>query len=210
MLSQPREKIAKELTDAGYTGLFLSGDRSLADSVWQNGANRNYLEQIVRDSHDSDWARLLASELLFAKVSDYPPEDWRDILGYLYSRALAMAGDRTGAFRIPGNLWGFMFYSDADDMKDYGALGTRIIEIGPKAIPYLAEQLDNANTLFYVGSQEATLGNSLHYRVKDAAAYYIGQISGIPVRFFEETGNRDAEIERLRDALKNYKQREQK
>ena len=74
--AEPIETIARNLTDAGYSGLFLSGDRSLSNSIWQNGENRLYLEQIVQSNHYSDLARILASEVLYEKVPNYPPQEW--------------------------------------------------------------------------------------------------------------------------------------
>ncbi|MCX9009872.1 MAG: hypothetical protein OIN66_02010 [Candidatus Methanoperedens sp.] len=205
MQKEPIEKIVEDLTKAGYSGLFLSGEHSLADSIWHDGENRIYLEQIVQSSHYSNLTRLLASEVLYTKVPDYPPEEWTGTLAYLYSQALAITGDKTGHFQISGNQWGFMYHTDQLGVKDYGTLGTHLVETGPKAIPYLTKLLDNQETIFYEGSQDATLGNSLAYRVKDAAAYFISQITGIPVKFYEQTTDRDAEIARLKEALKNCK-----
>ena len=48
---------------------------------------------------------------------------------------------------------------------------------------------------------EATLGGELAYRVKDAAGYYIGRLTGRPVAFHDDVVERDAEIARLRAAL---------
>lgn len=205
MQLQPIEKIAADLTKAGYSGLFLSGDHNLADSIWRNGESRIYLEQIVQSSHYSDLARLLASELLYAKIPDYPPEEWRATLAYVYSQAVKITGDSAGTSKLSGNLWGFMHHSDELSSKDYGPLGTHLVRVGSKAVPYLTKLLDNPDTIFYEGSQEATLGNSFTYRVKDAAAYYIGQITNILVKFYEQLADRDAEIERLKEALKHYK-----
>ena len=205
MQSEQIKNIAKKLIEAGYSGLFLSGRHNLADSIWRNGENRNYLEQIVQSSHYSDLARLWASEVLYTKASDYPLEEWDDILAYLYSQALAITGDKTANLQILGNQWGFMYHTDKFGIKDYGPLGTHLVKTGPKAIPHLAKLLDDPGLIPYEGSRDATLGNSLAYRVKDAAAYYIGQITGIPVKFYKQTPDRDAEIERLKEALKNYK-----
>jgi hypothetical protein len=205
MQSESTVKIAENLAAEGYSGLFLSNDPGLADSIWLNGENRVHLERIVQDSHYPDLTRLLASELLYAEAPDYPPEEWGDTLAYLYSQALAITGDKTGPFRISGNQWGFMYHFDELGIKDYGALGIHLVNIGPTAIPYLTKLLDNPDIILYEGSEEATLGNSLDYRVKDAAAYYIGQISGIPVKFYEQTADRDAEIKRLKETLKNDK-----
>ncbi len=200
--SEPIETIARNLTDAGYSGLFLSGDRSLSNSIWQNGENRIYLEQIVQNSNYSDFARILASEVLYEKVPDYPPQEWGETLAYLYSQALVLTGMETGGLQITGNLWGFMYHTDKLGIKDYGTLGTHLVNTGIKAIPYLTKLLDNSESIFYEGSQEATLWGSLKYRVKDAAAFYLGKIAGIPVKFYEQNVDRDAEIERLKEALK--------
>lgn len=198
---EPIEVIANGLTEAGYSGLFLSGDRSLSNSIWENGQNRMHLEQIVRSSDYSDLTRLLASEVLYKKASDYPPQEWQATLAYVYAQALAITGVETGGLQITGNQWGFMYYAEQTGVKDYGPLGTHLIATGTQAVPYLAELLGNSEIIFYEGSQDATLGNSLGYRVKDAAAYYIGQILDIPVAFHEETTDRDAEIERLKGIL---------
>ncbi|MGB3695719.1 MAG: hypothetical protein WA896_11610 [Spirulinaceae cyanobacterium] len=202
------ETIAQSLTEAGYSGLFLQSDRSLSTSIWQNGENRIYLEHIVKSSNYSDLTRLLASEVLYANVGNYPPEEWRHTLAYIYSKALGITGSETGNFEILGNQWGFMYHAEEQGAKDYGELGTHLIETGTEATPYLTELLDNSETIFYEGSQEATLGNSLEYRVKDAAAYFIGQITGIPVVFHEQHTDRDAEIERLKETLDNRQQGE--
>ncbi|HEX3044672.1 MAG TPA: hypothetical protein VHY08_07940 [Bacillota bacterium] len=208
MQKEPIDKIAGALTEAGYSGLFLSGEHSLADTVWQGGENQHFLEQIVQSSHYSDLTRLLASEVLYTKASGYPPKRWEDTLAYLYSQALAITGDTTGTFQLSGNLWGFMYHTDKPGVNDYGVLGAHLVEIGLKAVPYLTRLLDNPDTFFYEGSQEATLGNSLGYRVKDAAAYYISKVTGIPVKFYQQTAERDAEIERLKATLEKREQHE--
>ena len=63
------------------------------------------------------------------------------------------------------------------------------------------ELLGDPSPLFYEGSQDATLGNSFGYRVKDAAAYFIGRLTGKTVPFHNELEARDAEIERFEDEL---------
>ena len=45
--------------------------------------------------------------------------------------------------------------------------------------------LDDDTPLTYAGSREAMLGNSFHYRVKDAAGYYLGKLTGHPLEFHE-------------------------
>jgi hypothetical protein len=194
-------KLANQLKEAGYSGLFQYGERSLSDSIWQNGENQNALLNIVSQSNYDDYIRLLASEILYEKNSEFPSLELCDTLAYIYTQALALSGRNEGAL-LSGNLWGFMYFSDINSKEDYGELGTHLMKTGKKSIPNLIRLLnDNAN-LYYEGSQESTLGNSLRYRVKDAAAYFVGKLTGIPVKFFENHADRDAEIERLKEKLK--------
>jgi hypothetical protein len=39
----------------------------------------------------------------------------------------------------------------------------------------------------YQGSKEATIGNAYGYRIKDFAAYYIGRILGVPLKYYPES-----------------------
>ncbi|MCK9636300.1 MAG: hypothetical protein M0R41_08485 [Methylobacter tundripaludum] len=196
-----KDSLANQLKKAGYSGLFQYGERSLADAVWQDGKNEEALRQIVLHPEYEVYIRLLASEVLYAKSADYPPTDWGDTLAYIYAQALAISGQQEGHF-LSGNQWGFMYYADKADIADYGTLGTHLMETETKVVPHLIGLLNNNDLLLYEGSEEATIGNSLKYRVKDAAAYYIGKIAGIPVQFHESHADRDTEIERLKEQLK--------
>jgi hypothetical protein len=189
--------LAGELTRAGYAGLFLAGDHSASATVWRDGGSREALTGIVRDEQGDDLARLLASEVLYRHDPGYPPPGWSATLAPVYARALALTGDHEAGLPLTGNEWGFLYREVGPD----GELGTHLLATGREAVPYLSALLDDANPILYVGSHDATLGNSLHYRVKDAAAYFIGKATGTPVRFHEDTTERDAEIERLRGTL---------
>ena len=133
-----------------------------------------------------DLTRVLAAEVLRAKdAQDGSPAE-------LYVRALALTGlaeDRAPDFM--GNAWGFMYDADRRGGDTYGSLGPRLIDAGDAAVPALARLLDDSRRMLYVGSQDATLGNSLGYRVKDAAAYYIGKIRGVDVPFHDSPQERD-------------------
>jgi hypothetical protein len=201
MAPDPAEKTARDLIESGYTGLFLSGDRSSADSVWNDGESRGVLEEIVRSERYDDLARILASEVLYRKDLAYPSADLVETLGRLYARALAMTDIDDGPFAFSGNEWGFMYRGDELGAEAHGALGAHLLETGDEAVPYLTELLDEPGRILYEGSHEATLGNSLRYRVKDAAAYYLGKLAGIPVPFHDDPAERDEEIARLRAAL---------
>jgi hypothetical protein len=198
---EPAEQVAQELGRAGYAGLFLAGDRSSAGSVWRDGENREALEEIVRERRYGELERVLASEVLSRFHDGYPPDSWEDTLGEVYARALAITGTGDRPIVLTGNLWGFLSYSDQRGVQDDGPLGAHLVEAGPAAVPHLVPLLDDPASLFYEGSEDATLGNSLRFRVKDAAAYYLGRLTGIPVPFHAEPQERDAEIDRLKTAL---------
>jgi hypothetical protein len=185
------DSLARDLSRAGYERLFYAGE---AGSVWRGGENAAALEAIVRDERQGDLPRLLAAEVLRRERAASAPEE----LAPIYARALALSGVGDGPFELPANEWGFM-YEDAGD--PHGALGARLLDAGSAAVRHLAGLLDDARPLLYVGSKEATVGNDLGYRVKDAAAYYLGAITGKAVPFHEDLDARDEEIERLRAGL---------
>ena len=195
------DKLAAKLNKLLYYDLFPSEDNSLFDSIWLNGKNQEALLFIVSQERYNEFVRVLASEILYEKKADYPTPNLKDVLSHIYPKALEIAGNNES--RFSGNLWGFMYHTDKFGINDFGILGKHLIEIGKVCIPYLAKRLNNNNLLIYEGSRDATTGNMLKYRVKDAAAYYIGKLANIPVQFYENHADRDAEIERLKEKLKN-------
>jgi hypothetical protein len=109
---------------------------------------------------------------------------------------LAITGTGDRPIVVTGNEWGFMYHGGGE-----GALGTHLLEVGGAAVRHLLPLLDDPANILYEGSQEVMLGDSLRYRVKDAAAYYIGKLTGVPIPFHEAIKDRDAEIEHLRAAV---------
>ena len=196
------DTLAAHLVKTGYSNMFLYMDQNYADTFWFKGYNKSALMEIVQHRHYDDYARMLASEILFYKQKDYPPKGLEDTLGYIYARALFITGDTVHRYRLFGNQWGLMYYDD-DNVSDYGILGVHLMVAGKAAVPYLKELLNDNSILVYEGSKEATVGNGLHCRVKDAAAFYIGKIMNIPVDFHDEIseGDKDKEIEKLKKAL---------
>lgn len=190
------EEVAAELSRAGYRGLFLAGDHSLATSTWRDGENRDALMEIVRSERYSDLDRVLAAEVLFANEVGFPRSGWDELLGQVYARALAITGTGDRPIVLTGNEWGFMYHGD-----DTEALGTHLLRAGAAAVRHLLPLLDDSASIFYEGSQDAMLGASLRYRVKDAAAYFIGKLTGVPMPFHQAIEERDAEIERLRTTV---------
>jgi hypothetical protein len=187
------DRLADDLGRAGYRGLFLAGEQSSAASFWSDGANREALLAIVADRRYGDLERVLASEILYANDPAYPPRGWDDLLGSVYARALAITGTGDRPIVLTGNEWGFLYHGGGE-----GALGAHLLAAGSAAIGHLVPLLDDPAPVFYEGSQDATLGNSLEYRVKDAAAYYIGVLSGMSVPLRATTAERDTEIERVK------------
>ncbi len=194
------QKLASHLKEIGYGGLFQSGEDSVLDSIWQEGKNRKALLQIVEQSEYEDYVRLVASEILFAKSNKFPPKKLYNDIGFIYSQTLKMSG-RNELPIISGNQWGFMYFTDKGEKNDYGPFGSHLMLSGKKAVPFLIELLDDDNMIYYEGSKEATVGNSLKYRVKDAAAYYISKIMGFPIQYIENKADRDQEIEALKEKL---------
>jgi hypothetical protein len=195
-------KLAAQLKEGGYDGLFLSGSRDFADSIWQLEKNHRALLEIVAGARYDDYVRLLASEILFLKKKNFPPADMQDTLAYIYSNALFITATPSSNSGLYGNLWGYMYNGTQYGNANHDVLGSHLIQIGKKAVPYLSKLLDDTGLIFYEGSQEATKGNSYKYRVKDAAAYYIGEILGIPVQFHENFIDRDNEIDMLLKKIK--------
>jgi hypothetical protein len=185
-------EVAAQLADSGYNGLFLAGDHSRAGEVWAGGAARDALEEIVRSDDFGDLERVLAAEVLYA-CGDGPAAG-ADVLADVYTRALALSGQ---GIALMGNLWGALWASPGDD----GALGSHLVEQGEPAVPRLAALLGDDGPIRYEGSREAMLGNAQRYRVKDAAAYFLGRITGREVSFHEDFPDRDAEIGRLAAAV---------
>ena len=141
--------------------------------------------------------RFLASEVLFQIDKTYPDNDILVVLGEIYSNTLKRSGISNEVDLLPANAWGLLYEDD-----DVGFIGKRIIHIGNAAVPYLYELLNNEEGVLYEGSEEATIGNSYQYRIKDIAAFYIAKIKNIPITYYKEFDKRDKEIERLKARMK--------
>jgi hypothetical protein len=95
------------------------------------------------------------------------------------------------------NVWGLLWENDQP-----GPVGVRFLMLGEAAVPALRGLLDNETLVdWYAGSEEATIGNAAQYRVKDFAAYYLGDLLRRPIPFHRDLAGRDLEIAKLREAL---------
>jgi hypothetical protein len=181
--------LAKELVARKFGEFFIYPmHNQTIDVIWSDPKNHALLDTILFDDHISLEAKFLACEVFFKKdilfMQRHPPEKVADIY------AQALVNNYTGM----ANSWGLL-YPHEDD----GPVGIAFLTIGDKAIPALAKLLDDSSTtLKYQGSEEATVGNGYHYRIKDFAAYYIGRIMGTPLKYYPNTEDRDKQINDLK------------
>jgi hypothetical protein len=186
--------LARRVHDLGYLELFQRMEYTHVDELWKTSAAD--LDALVRDASQDHLARFLAAEILFLRSPGYPPADARAVLAPLYAEALVQTGARSGGWGLAGNMWGFLYERD-----DLGSAGEHVMAIGADMVPALRPLLDNTDVILYEGSQEATLGNSLRYRVKDVAAYFIGRLTKTPVAFHPAPADRDRELAKLAKSL---------
>ena len=94
--------------------------------------------------------------------------------------------------------WGWLWHGE----DPLGHLGNTFIEIGQPAVPALTALLDDATSRSsYLGSEEATEMAMKRYRVKDFAAFYLSQITGIALPWEQNLAKRDEAIATLRAQL---------
>jgi hypothetical protein len=186
------QDLAEKLATDYYGNFFnyLHQD-AIIDEIWSQPNSKARLEGLIADVNVPMKARFLASQVLFKKhftfVNNVGVETVAEILVH------AFLNNYTGM----ANSWGFLY-----EENDAGLVGIHLILMGDETVPILAKLLDNDSpSMLYVGSQEATLGNSYQYRVKDFAAYYISKIKNIPIQYHREFDKRDAEIEKLKAIL---------
>ena len=180
--------LANKLTELGYIELFHRQGEEAIDSVWDEPGAPEILDDLAVDQQASRLANFLAAEILFYKRQDYPAEHAKRQLASVYATALARD------FTQMANPWGLPGKLD-------GPAGGHFVALGEAAVPELANLMDDETERLYVGSKEATLGNSFHYRVKDFAAFFMSNIRRIPFEVHEDPEARDEEIERLRESL---------
>lgn len=102
----------KRLTEIGFPGLFMYGERGPVSSIWENGKNKKELEDIVYDSTGSFYAKFLAAEIL-RKYNVPFAEDKAGILSGIYAMALKNTSEAAeNKYFLNGNLWGMLYESD--------------------------------------------------------------------------------------------------
>lgn len=188
--------LEKKLIEIGYSNLFLSGDDEQLDSIWKDGVYQQNLEHIINSENSSLLVKFLAAEVL-EHYDIKLPKEHNGELAKVYSYALENTSIENGNdVQLNGNLWGFLY-----EHNDLGYLGKKIVLLDTVAIPSLIQLLSKNGRILYEGSQEAMLGNSYQYRIKDFAAFYISKIKDIPIKFYQDIEKRDQEIERFKQRL---------
>ena len=186
------DTIAEKLASDSYGDFFnyLIQDQIIA-TVWAEAGGVAPLKAIVINEDAPMKARMLANEVLLKREFTYlSDEDVKiDRVAAIYTYALA--NNLTGM----ANSWGFLY---KHPYIAVGSLGSKFTILGEEAIPELVKLLDNETIHRYHGSEEATVGNSYRFRVKDFAAYYIYRIKNIKAVYHETHAARDAEIEKLK------------
>jgi hypothetical protein len=186
MINTPSD-LSTRLLELGYLELFLRYDDQALNSVWTQPGAPTALANLVTDSSAPMQARFLAAEILFSKDSTYPPESAKAALAQVY--AAALVENYTGM----ANVWGLPGH--------LSSVGQHAAALGDAAVAAFVPLLENDTPLFYSGSQEAMVGNSYGYRVKDMAAFIISQIKNIPYTVYKTAAERDPEIARLKAQL---------
>lgn len=189
-------EIEESLIKIGYRNLFSFGNSKQLDSLWANGENLEKFKNIVESEESTPLGKFLVVELLNSKKIKLDEVSKKE-LGKIYVYALEKSNtDESDFIGIPANSWGFLY-----NRNDAGYLGKKLISYGEVVIPDLIDLLDVEGKVLYEGSQDATIGNSYQYRIKDFAAFYISKIKNIPMTFYQDLEKRDAEIERLKEFL---------
>ncbi|MCR9174320.1 MAG: hypothetical protein NXI10_17615 [bacterium] len=187
-------ELAHKLENEAYGEMYVYPihNRTI-DAIWSDTTNHVLLYQIIEDKDCSGKAKFLACEVLHAKdTKKYMTSFYLKEIADIYADALIH--NYTGKT----NPWGLLYRHD-----DAGECGAMFLILGESAIPTLIQLLDNESVVTnYHGSSEATVGNGYKFRVKDFAAFYLGQIIHEPLEYYDDYEDRDAQIEHLKKKLK--------
>lgn len=158
------------------------------DAGWSDDS----LLAVARDDSCGPNARLNACELLLRRDE----KTFKGLIGEATVAGVYASALRAGAADL--NEWGFL------GVGDVGALGLRLVGCGEHAVAALLPLLDVKRSAgSYSGSKEATLGDDDFARVCDFAAFFISRVRRLPFKFHrDDFAQRDAEIERLKDSLR--------
>ncbi len=191
-LKKQDQELIQKLMHDHYGNFFNYLERKKAvNLVWREVNSLERLKNVVSNEKAPLKARFLACEVLFEKHFVFVGEVGAKIVAPIYVNALL--SNQTGR----ANSWGFLYEHD-----DAGPTGIRFEMIGEACIPFLIPLLDNADqTLKYMGSKDAMVGKAYQYRIKDFAAFYLSEIMNIPIKFYQDLTQRDAEVARFKQQV---------
>lgn len=172
--------VAAELGRLDYVELFMRSGTAAMDRLWNAGHGPEDLAALAVDANAPWQPRFLAAEILFRKRPGFPSVEQKPTLASAYVEALRAAAI--------GNPWGLPGELD-------GPAGQHLVSLGDAASPGLMTLLEDGRLVPYWGSQEATLGNSYAFRVKDFAAFFLSKIRGGPYVLHVDPAARDADIQ---------------
>ena len=156
--------VAAELANLDYVELFLRTGTARMDRLWADANGPRDLEALAVDPNAAWQPRFLAAEILFRKLPDFPSGEQKPALAAPYLEALRAASI--------ANPWGLPGELD-------GPAGRHLVSLGEVASSGLMTLLEDGRRVPYWGSQEAMLGNSYVFRVKDFAAFFLSRIRGV-------------------------------
>jgi hypothetical protein len=185
---EPATDLAQELERLGYLELFLRPDDAAVERVWRRPGARGALRRLAVDPASRPLAAFLAAEVLHARDDTFPAPADRDAVAGAYAGALR--GDLTGM----ANPWGLPGELD-------GPLAVHVLALGEAAVPALAGLLDDDTELVYGGSEEATVGNDVGFRVRDMAASLLAALLGVDAEVSQDLRGRDVTVDRVRQRL---------
>ena len=178
--------VAAELAKLDYVELFLRTGTAQMDRLWTAANGPRDLEALAVDPNAAWQPRFLAAEILFRKLPGFPSGEQKQALAVAYVETLRAASI--------GNPWGLPGELD-------GPAGQHLVSLGEVASSGLIALLDDGRRVPYWGSQEAMLGNSYTFRVKDFAAFFLSRIRGVPYVLHTDPAARDGAIQALRNPL---------
>jgi hypothetical protein len=181
--------LAQKLVTDAYGAAFQWPQHDIMiERVWSEPGNPAQLEALIDDRRAPLKARLIAAEALFKHDFGFLDRHDNTEVARIYAEALAH-------HTVPAaNVWGLLWINE-----HVGELGGRFIMLGDDAVPALRALLDDVTVVdWYMGSEDATLGNGARYRIRDFAAYYLARITNQRLAFHADFAARDAEIAKLK------------
>jgi hypothetical protein len=172
--------LAARLTGLGYQGLFLRMPPE-APRLWREPGVPAALAALAADPAATPEARFLAAEVTVAGGGALPDAP-APLLAEAY--AAALAGARLG------NVWGLPGELDTPAARN-------LLSLGEAALPALRPLLGDGRVVRYGGSEDATIGNAAHWRIKDFAASVMARLRGSEFDAQAAPAARDAAIARM-------------